>query len=110
MEAKTSLSAMKQAMVSFEQASSDMSQLLQDQQSRALIAQANASLKAIEKLANSYQQGSTSEQQLTQLLKALNQTVTTLHPLLLKLTLKPNSLVFPGSQHDEAQPTATTQH
>jgi paraquat-inducible protein B len=109
-EAKTSLSAMKQAMVSFEQASSDMSQLLQDQQSRALIAQANASLKAIEKLANSYQQGSTSEQQLTQLLKALNQTVTTLHPLLLKLTLKPNSLIFSGSQHDEAQPTATTQH
>jgi len=103
-DADTSLNAMKAAMVQFNSASTEATKLLQQANVAGLINQADHSLRHIEKLADSYTNGSATNQQLNAVLQSLNKTMHLLNPLLIQLQLKPNSLVFPSHPAPELQP------
>jgi len=95
---------MKVAMTNFNSASIEVSELLKDPESQALIAQLNQTLSSVERLTNSYADGSQTNQQLHHLLQTIEKTVKALTPLLIQLKMQPNSLIFSGEQQLELEP------
>jgi paraquat-inducible protein B len=92
------------AMKNFNAASTDFSTLLSRTDIQALVSQANASLKSVEQLTNSYTQGSQSNVQLNKVLQAIEKAVQSLNPLLLQIKMQPNSLVMPIRKQEEKIP------
>jgi paraquat-inducible protein B len=102
--ANIALNTMSNAMNNFNSASIEVAELLKDPQSQTLIAQLNQTLISVERLTNSYVDGSQTNQQLNHLLQTIEHTVKELTPLLIQLKMQPNSLIFSGEQRLEKEP------
>ena len=89
----------------FDSTSERFENLLNDPKSQTLIAQINSTLKGVESLTKSYSDGSKTNQQLNDVLQSLDKTINNLTPLIMKLNMQPNRLIF-NSDNAEVQPTA----
>ncbi len=99
------LKVITESMDQFDSTSERFENLLNDPKSQTLIAQINSTLKGVESLTKSYSDGSKTNQQLNDVLQSLDKTINNLTPLIMKLNMQPNRLIF-NSDNAEVQPTA----
>jgi paraquat-inducible protein B len=99
------LSVITESMDQFDATAERVEQLLNDPKSQSLIAQINATLKGVESLTQSYSDGSKTNQQLNDVLQSLDKTINNLSPLIMKLNMQPNRLIF-NSDNTEIQPSS----
>lgn len=102
--ANITLKSMNSAMIEFDSASLEVTNLLQNPQNQTLIAQLNQTLIGVERLTNSYVDGSRTNQQLLDLMQTIEQAANALKPLLIQLKMQPNSLIFSSKQAIENEP------
>ncbi|WP_426358280.1 intermembrane transport protein PqiB [Pseudocolwellia sp. HL-MZ19] len=99
------LRVITESMDQFDSTSERFETLLNDPKSQTLIAQINSTLKGVESLTKSYSDGSKTNQQLNEVLQSLDKTINNLSPLIMKLNMQPNRLIF-NSDNTEIQPKA----
>ena len=99
------LNVITESMDQFDSTAERVEQLLNDPKSQSLIAQINATLKGVENLTQSYSDGSKTNQQLNDVLQSLDKTINNLSPLIMKLNMQPNRLIF-NSDNTEIQPSS----
>jgi len=111
-KASTALESITTAMDQFDSTADTVENLLNDPRGQTLVAQINQTLKSVENLTKSYSDGSTTNENLNEVLKTLDKTIAELSPLILKLKMQPNSLLFGTNSTNEIQPTskATSQN
>lgn len=97
------LHVITESMDQFDSTAERFEALLNDPKSQSLIAQINATLKGVESLTKSYSDGSKTNQQLNDVLQSLDKTINNLSPLIMKLNMQPNRLIF-NSDNREIQP------
>ena len=100
------LTVITESMDQFDATSERFENLLNDPRSQTLIAQINSTLKGVESLTKSYSDGSKTNQQLNEVLQSLDKTINNLSPLIMKLNMQPNRLIF-NSDNAEIQPKAS---
>lgn len=105
-DATVALSSITSAMDQFNSTASKVENLLNDPRGQTLIAQINQTLKSIEHLTTSYADGSVTNENMNDLLQTLDKTIADLSPLILKLKMQPNSLLFNKTKAQERQPQA----
>ncbi|MCV6621091.1 MAG: intermembrane transport protein PqiB [Cellvibrionaceae bacterium] len=76
------------------------------QADKHIIAEMGNTLKEVNKLLKSYQQGSTTNNEINQTMQNMQRVLEDLQPLIKQLNRAPNSLVFPSSPHSEIEPKA----
>lgn len=103
-ETSSALDSISTAMDQFDSTASKFENLLNDPRGQTLVAQINQTLKSIEGLTSSYSNGSTTNENLNDMLQALDKTIADLSPLILKLKMQPNSLLFDTDSSAERQP------
>jgi paraquat-inducible protein B len=109
-EASTALISITSAMDQFDSTADKVEVLLNDPQGQTLVAQINQTLKSIEDLTSSYVDGSTTNQNLNDVLSTLDKTIADLSPLILKLRMQPNSLLLNSTNTPELQPKSSVNH
>jgi len=95
---------MKKAMVNFDKASAQVDSLLDTTESNELIANVNLTLRSFEKLAQDFSEGSTTHQELQNMILTMETMLKELTPVLSQLNHQPNSLIFSGKKSDELVP------
>jgi len=95
---------MRRAMVSFDKASAQVNNLLDTTESNELIANVNLTLRSFEKLAQDFAEGSTTHQELQNMILTMESMLKELTPVLSQLNHQPNSLIFSGKKSDELEP------
>jgi len=103
------LNSIQGAMDQFNSTAERFEVLLNDPKGQTLIAQINATLKGVESLTKSYSEGSQTNQQLNDILQSLEQTINSLSPLIIKLNMQPNRLIFNTDNSLEVTPQAAKQ-
>jgi len=103
--ASEALSVITESMDQFDSTAERFEILLNDPMGQTLIAQINATLKGVESLTTSYSDGSKTNQQLNDILQSLDKTINNLSPLIMKLNMQPNRLIF-NSDNTEIQPSS----
>ncbi|MGX5173007.1 intermembrane transport protein PqiB [Aliikangiella sp. IMCC44653] len=91
---------------SFAGAGEGLSQMLHQPESQHLIRNINQALQKLSQVAEDYAHGSKTQQDLGNMLNALEQALKDLSPVLHQLQSQPNSLIFSGSKKQEPQPKA----
>lgn len=76
------------------------------QADKHIIAEMGNTLKEVNKLLKSYQQGSITNNEINQTMQNMQRVLEDLQPLIKQLNRAPNSLVFPSSPHSEIEPKA----
>lgn len=107
--ASQTLSSITAAMNQFDTTAERVETLLNDPKGQTIIAQINATLKGVESLTKSYSEGSQTNQQLNSILQSLDQTINNLSPLIIKLNMQPNRLIFNTDNTVETTPKAAAQ-
>ncbi len=102
--ASAAMFEMKKAMVNFDKASSQVDSLLNTSESNELIANVNLTLRSFEKLAQDFSEGSTTHQELQNMILTMETMLKELTPVLSQLNHQPNSLIFSGKKSDELEP------
>lgn len=100
------LSVITESMDQFDSTAERFEVLLNDPTGQLLIAQINDTLKSVESLTKSYSDGSKTNQKLNDVLQSLDKTINNLSPLIMKLNMQPNRLIF-NSDNTEIQPSAS---
>ena len=95
---------MKKAMINFDKASAQVDSLLDTTESSELIANVNLTLRSFEKLAQDFSEGSTTHQELQNMILTMETMLKELTPVLSQLNHQPNSLIFSGKKSDELEP------
>ena len=95
---------MRKAMVNFDKASAQVNNLLDTSESGELIANVNLTLRSFEKLAQDFSEGSTTHQELQNMILTMETMLKELTPVLSQLNHQPNSLIFSGKKSDELEP------
>lgn len=78
--------------------------ILDDEESRKMFANINATLAEFRKLASDYAEGSQTNEEMQKSLESLQRTLDELQPVLKQVREKPNSLIFGGSDQPDVEP------
>ena len=97
---------MKLAAESVETASSDFDLLIEDIDAKALNSNLNQVLISLDSLLKNYSEGGFDKSEIKETVDALQDTMRTIQPLLLKLNQSPNSLIFSREVNEDIQPKA----
>jgi paraquat-inducible protein B len=81
-----------------------LDEILDDEESRAMFTNINATLVQFRKLARDYAQGSETNEEMQKSLESLQRTLDEMQPVLRQLRDKPNSLVFGDSDEPDLEP------
>lgn len=79
-------------------------EILEDEESRAMFANINTTLAQFRKLARDYAEGSETNEEVQKSLESLQRTLDEMQPVLRQLRDKPNSLVFGDSDEPDLEP------
>lgn len=102
--ASSAMVDMRKAMINFDRASAQVDNLLDTTESNELIANVNLTLRSFEKLAQDFSEGSTTHQELQNMILTMETMLKELTPVLSQLNHQPNSLIFSGKKSDELVP------
>ncbi len=102
--ASAAMAEMRIAMVNFSNASEQVDSLLDNPDSKHLIAGVNQTLSSFEELAKDFSEGSKTHQDIQNMLSAMELMLKELTPVLSQLNHQPNSLIFGGKKDQEVEP------